>query len=408
MGVVVHLENVGTLYQTHLTDYIEPALIASGLRHVRDGGLASTLNDYGMTQIYVNTYNQVASLVQQHTGHRLGFDLILAPLNGGSSNGSNSCDWLTRSPVSTLLKYLNIEYVDGFEGMNEYDWEYPQFTPNCVTSSTWAGEDAAFQQAIYSDIKSNPQTSSLPVVGPSFGTSAGMAAMGNVSQYEDFGTQHSYPFGSYPSANIASNEARLSHINGSKPYVATETGYYTTPDGQTGISEEAYGKYMSRLFFEYFNAGILRTYAYELIDDPTQPGPFAHFGLLRSDGSSKPGFTAIANEIAILQDPGPPIKPGSLTYSLGGIPSTLHHTLLQKRNGSFDLVLWQEVPSYNLTHELDINPLPLSVQLTLCCQAASVTFYDPVHGSSPVASITNVKEVTVPVPDRAVIVEIKP
>src|SRR5208283_3072707 len=123
MGVVVQLENVGTLYQTHLTDYIEPALIASGLRHVRDGGLASTLNDYGMTQIYVDTYNQVASLVQQHTGHRLGFDLILAPLNGGSSNGSNSCDWLTRSPVSTLLKYLNIEYVDGFEGMNEYDWE---------------------------------------------------------------------------------------------------------------------------------------------------------------------------------------------------------------------------------------------------------------------------------------------
>jgi hypothetical protein len=409
IGVVVHLENTGSLYQTHLTDYIEPALVSGGFRHVRDGGLSSSTNSYGMNQIYGQTYKEVADLVQQQTGHRLGFDLILAPLNLGSSNGSNSCDQLTTSPVSTLLQYLDPKYIDGFEGLNEYDWQYSLFTPNCVTPANWVAEDMAFQKAIYADIKSNPVTAGLPVAGPTFGTVAGMAAMGDVSSYEDFASQHSYPDGRYPSADIATNEAQLANVDKlNKPYVATETGYYTMPDGQAGVSEAAEGKYMSRLYFEYFNAGILRTYTYELIDDPTQPSWFGHFGLLRADGSHKPGFTAVANEIALLQDPGGAMQPGSLTYSLGNVPSTLHHTLLQKRNGTFELVLWQEVSSYNLITDVDLANAAVPVTLTLNTPVTSVSIFDPTLGTTATQTLSNVLQTQIQVPDHAIIIQIQP
>jgi hypothetical protein len=39
--------------------------------------------------------------------------------------------------------------------------------------------------------------------------------------------------------------------------------------------------------------------------------------------------------------------PGALTYSLSGQTAALHHALLQKRNGSFFLALWQERSSYD-------------------------------------------------------------
>ena len=408
MGVVVHLENVNTVYGTHLTDYIEPALAALGIRHVRDGGMASPTNTYGMTQMYVDIYGAVASYVQQKAGHRLGFDLITAPVDYGSSNGVNSCDLLTASPVASVLGYLNNSYIDSFEGMNEYDVEYPLFTPNCVTASTWVAENTKFQQALYNSVKQNSAASGFPVIGPSFATVAGMTAMSNVSAYEDYANQHSYPDGRYPSADIATNEAQMKNINGSKPYYATETGYYTLNDKLSGVSDMADGKYYSRLFFEYFNAGVVKTYAYELIDDVAQSGIEAHFGLLNSNGTPKPGFTAIQNEIAILQDPGAAFTPGSLTYSLGTIPSTLHHTLLQKRNGAFYLVLWQEISSYNLTTDTDISNPTVSVQVTLAKPASSASYFNPLTSSAAEVTESNISTFTVPVPDSAVIIEIVP
>jgi hypothetical protein len=410
MGVVIHLEESG-IYQTGMTTIVEPALVAAGFRHVREGGLSSSTNAYGMNQIYGpnGMYQSVANYVQANGGHRLGFVLQMAPLNLGSTNGVNSCDELTKSPVSTLLQYLPANLIDGFEGMNEYDWQYNLFTPNCETATSWAAEDAAFQQALYADVKSNPATAQMHVAGPSFGTTAGMAEMGNVSAYEDFATQHSYPDGRYPSADIAANEAQLVNVNGTtNPYVATETGYYSTPDGVSGISEAAQAKYMTRLYFEYFNNHVLRTYTYELIDEANATGWHAHFGLLRADGSRKPAFAAVSNVISILSDPGAAMSPGTLNYSLGNVPATLHHTLLQRRNGAYELAVWQEVTSYNLMKEQDVVNANVATTLTLGFTASSVSIYDPLVGTAPVDTYTGVSSVNLQIPDHALIIEIQP
>ena len=117
----------------------------------------------------------------------------------------------------------------------------------------------------------------------------------------------------------------------------TETGY-----PQSYVPLDRANKYYSRLFFEFFNHGIVRTYAYQLLDEYTSEGSGSTIGLLYSDGTPKPQFTTISNIISILNDPGGGFNPGSLGYSIGGAQGTLHHTLLEKRNGTFYLVLWLE------------------------------------------------------------------
>ena len=92
---------------------------------------------------------------------------------------------------------------------------------------------------------------------------------------------------------------------------------------------------MPRLFLEYFNQGFPRTYSYEFIDEKadTTNDPQMHFGLLRFDGSAKPAFTAVANLIQILKDPGATFSPAKLDYKMTGALNSVHHTLLQKRDG---------------------------------------------------------------------------
>ncbi len=46
-------------------------------------------------------------------------------------------------------------------------------------------------------------------------------------------------------------------------------------------------------------------------------------------------------------DPGPKIPPEKLSYKLQGANKDTFHTLLQKRDGTFLLILWQEVSSWD-------------------------------------------------------------
>ncbi len=73
-----------------------------------------------------------------------------------------------------------------------------------------------------------------------------------------------------------------------------------------------------------------------------------NFGLLRNDGSEKPAYKALKNLLNLLKDPGSSFTPGSLDYVLGGDTENVRHTLLQKADGKFYLILWQEVSGYNV------------------------------------------------------------
>jgi len=84
---------------------------------------------------------------------------------------------------------------------------------------------------------------------------------------------------------------------------------------------------------------------------------------------------------------------------------------LQKSNGIFYLVLWQEVSSYQLATSrmsgADIDVAPVNVTLTLENPAAQVNQYNPIASANPVSSISNIQTLTLAVPDQALIIQIE-
>jgi hypothetical protein len=198
--------------------------------------------------------------------------------------------------------------------------------------------------------------------------------------------------------------------------MSTETGYYNNPVQFGWIPEHLSAKYIPRLYAKYFNRGIERTYLYELANQgPSTSDREQNFGLVRFDMTEKPGFNALENLIDLLEEPGAPaFTPASLDYTLtgSGAVAALHHTLLQKSNGTFYLLLWAEVPVFNRTANqnqgMEIINNPLAVTLTLNTRMTQARTFLPNDSINPTATFLNPTAINLSVPDRMLIVELTP
>lgn len=234
----------------------------------------------------------------------------------------------------------------------------------------------------------------------------------------DISTMHSYAGGGVPSGGLDEKWIPSAKIMcGNKPIIATECGYHNAVREGTSsqaVSEQASGKYLPRLFLEYFNRGIKRAYRHEFID--SKPNPKAdnstyHYGLLRSDGSPKPDFIAIKNLITLLKDSDGgtgsfPLK--SLDYNLRGNTNRVHHTLLQKRNGNFYLILWQEVPGFNNKTRTNIVVTARQVTLTLNTLIGKAFTYQSMNSVTPTNQYKSPKTLRLSVPDHPLVIELVP
>ncbi|HEY4647557.1 MAG TPA: hypothetical protein VIG95_00560, partial [Gemmatimonadales bacterium] len=234
--------------------------------------------------------------------------------------------------------------------------------------------------------------------------------LGNRSSMLDYGNLHSYPAAGLPSNVSNSWIPEWTQVAGSKPLVVTETGYHTCPTctNGNGVSYLAQSKYLGRLVFEYYNRNIKRTNIYELIDEGvSSTDREKNWGLIRNDGGIKPSFTTVKNIIALLKDPGAGFTPGRLSYRLSGALGSTHQTLLQKRDGRFYLVLWQELSVWNISSKSDVRNPDDDVTLTLGSPASAIRVYRPSGGLNPVLSGTG-SSLNLAVPDEVVVVEIVP
>ncbi len=197
----------------------------------------------------------------------------------------------------------------------------------------------------------------------------------------------------------------------SKPVVTTETGYHNlpyNPNSHKGVPEEIAAKYAPRLLLEQFNYGIARTFIYELINTYNNPNAIdQNMGLLRNDGSEKPAYGAIKNLLSLLKDLEGDFAPGVLNYALGGNTANIHHTLLQKKDGRFYLILWQEVSGFNVDSKEWIEVSSQKVTLTLNTWIAKATTYVPNDSSNFKSSQTYPKQIDIDVSDRPVVVELQ-
>jgi hypothetical protein len=134
------------------------------------------------------------------------------------------------------------------------------------------------------------------------------------------------------------------------------------------------------------------------------------FGLLRNDLSEKPAFRAVKNLITILSDKGADFKPGLLNYVLDDSVDNIRQILFQKRDGDFYLMVWLEVPSWDVDTNIDLYPPAQEVLLTLLnnhniSSATLYAFNNTADVNTSVLSINN-NQVVLNVTDKISIVRL--
>jgi hypothetical protein len=262
--------------------------------------------------------------------------------------------------------------LEAVEGPNEND---------LTGDPNWASVDVATQQYLYPAVKS--AAAAITVYGPAVTTSGAYGALGDLTNAEDDGNMHDYfagrnpgnagwgssdQFGTYGS--LAWNPAVAQQASRSKPIVATETGYSDTTGVTNYVPPATMGRYEMRTLLEHWMAGVKRTYLYELVNMTNDA--YVGYGLTDPNGNPKPAYTAIQHLLAHLSDPGSSFTTTPLSYGVGA-PAGVQHVLLQKRNGTYELLLWVEASEWNPVTSSANAVGPQPVTLTFLKSPTSVT-----------------------------------
>lgn len=428
---------------------VKQKLIEMGVRHIRDGG---TTRDW-----VFDRYKELAA-------EGIKTNYVMTPNSGVAPNSSY---WVKGDyfQIRDLIKNkIGTDVIDSVEIANEIDLNYSQLywrnsseplNNNPASSLYWVKYITSLTKDTWNTLKSDPATKHIKVIGPSLGITYDRKAkspLPDLSAVVDWGNFHPYPFagnpytsptaygtlnkyyydGNFPS--IVVDEVPIafdlySPPFGSKPMAATETGYFTNTNRIKGIDETVHGKYMPRLFLEYFRKGIARTCSYEFMDSrtssPTSTGAEGHFGLLRNDLTPKPAYTAVKNLIARLQDAGSNAKtftPGALDYTLTVTPQGdytrtkyVHSLLLQKSTKLYYLVLWHEISNNDITVKparvvanIPTMPTTITVNTPLSKSVVMVSTFDDKGNRTETARSMNNNTLTVGVTDKVTIVKITP
>lgn len=329
VGINIHLHNRDTPYANFLR--VQQALQDLGVRHVRDGLIDTAWQEY------YDRHNQLG---------KLGIKGIF--ISAPDQSEQLLLDYPRRMKDS----------FEAYEAPNEWDQKH---------DAHWAATLAASLERLNHIVKSKSLASRFPLIGPSLTRSDSYAKLRGTCSF-DYANLHDYFAGRNPGTpgwgsngygSIPWNLSNVKTLCPGKSVITTETGYQTSTNLKHGIPEEVAAKYVPRIFLQQWLSNIRRTYLYELIDLPARRSEAdSSFGLLRSDFSPKPAYSALMNLMRLLADPGPAFVPQDFNFRLSGSLSDVHHLLLQKRDGTFYLALWVEEPGYDVDSEKTI-PVPL-------------------------------------------------
>ncbi len=383
LGLSTHVSYTGGVYGTKWATVIRPKLLELGIRNIREEMVTNS-----------TVVARIRDLANE--GIRL---------TGGCWPKKNSSGVYVTSDASHCIWMANAygtAVISAFDGWNEPDGL------GCKGCADWATKWVQWQTTFWNAVHASGTWNSKKMLGNSLAHANDADAVGLHSSILDFGNLHSYPCGvnaqCMPSNVSNSWIPQWNKIDGGKPDYVTETGFHTCiPCG--GMSFTAQGKLTGRLWFEYWNRGIIRTHFYELIDQHVDMTTReANWGILTNAGTAKPSFTTTKNIIALLKDPGSSFTPGLLNFSLSGGPSSVHRTLVQKRNGHFFIAIWNEIPVWNPTSKTDISNSNVSVTLTLG-SSKTIKVYNPGASTTALSTTTGTSTV-LSVPDEVRLVEI--
>ncbi len=384
----------------------------AGFRWVRGGIEGLTSRGPTTVQTYLDLHRQ--------TGVRFSWGLV----SGGTD---------LKKLIESAHRLAAAGALLAFEGNNEpNNWGVTYHgEPGGGHAPSWMAV-AKLQRDLYTAVKSDPLLKKYPV----WSISEGGAEIDNVglqfltipegtgtsmpegTQYADFANVHNYIY--HPASpglqdnktwNAAdpTSACRVDGLYGNYgvtwgkhfrgysetelltlPRVTTETG--CTIDGP--VTEEIQALNLLSMYLDQFKRGWSHTAVY-LLRDRTDEGGNQSFGFFKTDYTPRKAAVYLHNLTTILADKSALAKPGQLNYSLAEQPATVHEMLLQKSDGTFELVVWGErlKGADHLTVHLG-GTYP------------SVTVYDPTIGTEPIQTVHGADSLKLTVSDHPLIVAI--
>jgi len=295
--------------------------------------------------------------------------------------------------------------VIAVEGLNEANMQ-----PFSYNGSADISAAAQFQATLYTAIKGDATLAGVQVYNLSLGytDTSDYAKLGNLSAYTDYANSHAYVgTGTTTAAALTGYLSEAGSVASGKPIVITETGYSTlssTP--YLGVDQTVQAKSILNTLVDAFKGGVATTYLYELLDHGSDSS--SQMGLFNADGTPKLAATAIHNLTTILADDGTGghTPTAQLGYSLSGLPTTGSSMVLTKSNGAYDLVVWAEPKIWDDATDSEVAVATQSVTVNLGGLHHSVVVYDPMSGTAPIATYTDVSQIVLPLSDHPLIIEI--
>ncbi len=396
----------------------------AGFRWVRGGIEGLTAQGPTTVETYLDLHRQ--------TGVRFSWGLV----SGGSD---------LKKLIETSRQLVAADALLAFEGNNEpNNWGVTyQGEQGGGRAPSWLAV-AKLQRDLYSAVKSDPVLKKYPVwsiseggaevdnVGLQFLTIPAGAGvlLPDATQFADFANVHNYVY--HPgSPGLADNKTWnaadptsgckvdglfgnygvtwAKHFRGysenellTLPRVTTETG--CTIEGP--ITEEIQGLNLLSMYLDQFKRGWSHTAVYLLRDRSDEAGNQS-FGFFRPDYTPRKAAIYLHHLTTILADPVPADatpgnkesreKPGQLKYSLLEQPATMHDLLLQKRDGTLALLIWNE--RLKGADEVTVH---------LGGVYPSVKVYDPTIGTDVVQTAAGIESLKLTVSDHPLVITLAP
>lgn len=297
--------------------------------------------------------------------------------------------------------------VGSLEGANEYNISsYNLNGINSYGNLAWGALDDADLQAA---VRADANLAGVKVVAAS---AALVPSIPSVAHWVDASNWHAYAgVGEQLATVIAQGVAAAQASAPGKPVYITETGISSSGYGSSfwGVTDEAtQGIIDVNALLDGYNDGAAKTFLYDLMDDTDNTPQENSFGLFHADGTPKPAATDIGNLLHILADPGTgTVAPGSLAYTLTGLPTTGASFLLEKTDGTFELVLWNPNAAV-FNGSTDITPATSNVTVAFGATQGRVSVYDPVFGTTALQTAANANSITVGLSKDPIVVEVAP
>jgi hypothetical protein len=367
---------------------------------------------------------------------RSGFDWVSIARNAGAKMDVLTPANSSTAALTTAEPLAQAGHLLAIEGPNEPN-NFP-VTYNGQTSNynTTFAPVAQLQRDLYAHVKVNPVLAGYPVfhsseAGGSEPDNQGLqfltipsgagTLMPDGTQYADYANTHNYivqngftgvqddqawgaeapatPQGGWDGPYVEYSQTWHKHFAGypvdhlrGVPRVTTETGFQTTGSGS--VTEEQQGKSFLNLYLSALKRGWSYTFIYMLHDSSTQ----GSWGLFHLDWSPKLSATYLHNMTTILADTGS-ATPGSLQYTIPNAVPTVHDLLMQKKDGTFWLAVWDDRPVGEATD---------AVTVTLASPVSLAAVYDPVVGTNPTSTSGNVSTISLSLSDHPVIIKLIP